>query len=350
MGAPCVSWVLDKGDLAGHNNPDWAPCRFAALLGHVAGFPDLGLLQGLRPIPGSSVDDEPARHRPGWAAGRATPRRFPRSPCPGRRGRRPAFPGSLATPTPQTFPVASPPTFGTGFGVDHHRWWSCTADRPTSTRLEPAARLRSFTHWFNCVYTFPSRLPDPDRLAVPTRPGVVGAAPTLRLRPQAQAAPSFKDLLRQANGGVLSPPPSTWRLVAHPNDTPERRRARHRGPPISACRCACNDLDRRVSSRERPERRRRVRGRPGGEIPATSNGSRAIWPHLRGATDAGDCDDSGALSAVQDISQRTVESHVDTSSRSSVWRRARRSSLGSSLQPSACGIGSRDPDGHGCGR
>ena len=28
-------------------------------------------------------------------------------------------PGSLATPTPQTFGVASPPTFGTGFGVDH---------------------------------------------------------------------------------------------------------------------------------------------------------------------------------------------------------------------------------------
>ena len=66
-------------------------CRFAAPLRHVAGFPDLGLLRGLRPIPGSSVDDGPARHHPGWVAGRATPRWFPRSPCTGRRGRRPAL-------------------------------------------------------------------------------------------------------------------------------------------------------------------------------------------------------------------------------------------------------------------
>ena len=66
-------------------------CGFAALLRHVVGFPDLGLLRGLRPISGSSVDDGPARHRPGWTAGRAIPRWFPRSPCTGRRGRCPAL-------------------------------------------------------------------------------------------------------------------------------------------------------------------------------------------------------------------------------------------------------------------
>ena len=101
-----------------------------------------------------------------------------------------------------------------------HRWWSCTADRPTSTRLEPAARLRSFTHWFKL------RLHLPVTLAGPGSSG--GADPSRRcrgcshphLRPQAQAAPSFKGLLRQANGGVLSPPPGTRRLVAH-------RTARH---------------------------------------------------------------------------------------------------------------------------
>ena len=53
-------------------------CGFAALLGHVVGFPDRRLLRGLRPNPGSSVDDGPARRRPHWAAGRATPRWLPR--------------------------------------------------------------------------------------------------------------------------------------------------------------------------------------------------------------------------------------------------------------------------------
>jgi hypothetical protein len=66
-------------------------CGFAALLGHVVGFPDRRLLRGLRPNSGSSVDDGPARRRPGWAAGRAIPSWFPRSPCTGRRGRCPAL-------------------------------------------------------------------------------------------------------------------------------------------------------------------------------------------------------------------------------------------------------------------
>ena len=30
------------------------------------------------------------------------------------------YPGSIATPTPQTFDVASPPTLKDGFGVSHH--------------------------------------------------------------------------------------------------------------------------------------------------------------------------------------------------------------------------------------
>ena len=52
-----------------------------------------------------------------------------------------------------------------------------------------------------------------------------------RLRPQARAAPSFKGLLRQAHGGVLSPPPGTWRLVAHPNVTSRVGTALAGGPP-----------------------------------------------------------------------------------------------------------------------
>ena len=63
-------------------------------------------------------------------------------------------------------------------------------------------------------YTFPSRLPDPGRLAVPARPVVVGAAPTRTLRFQGQAAPSFSNPLRRAAVGSLTPLDHR-RLVAH---------------------------------------------------------------------------------------------------------------------------------------
>ena len=116
-----------------------------------------------------------------------------------------------------------------------HTCWSCTADRPISTRLEPACRLRSFPHWFKL------RLHLPVSLAGPGPSG--GADPSRRcrgcshphLRPQARAAPSFKGLPRQANGGVLSPPPGTWRLVAHPNNGTERRRRSRTRRARSAC-------------------------------------------------------------------------------------------------------------------
>jgi hypothetical protein len=62
--------------------------------------------------------------------------------------------------------------------------------------VQPLVRFR---------YTFPSRLPGPSRLAMPTRPVVVGAAPARILRFQDQAAPSFSDPLRRATVGSLIP-------------------------------------------------------------------------------------------------------------------------------------------------
>jgi hypothetical protein len=49
--------------------------------------------------------------------------------------------------------------------------WSCAADRPTSTRLEPACRLRSFTHWFKLRLHLPISLagPRPSGGADPSR-------------------------------------------------------------------------------------------------------------------------------------------------------------------------------------
>ena len=74
--------------------------------------------------------------------------------------------------------------------------------------------LEGVHHWF-LSYTFPSCLPDPGRLAVPTRPVVVGAAPTLPCASRVRLPPASPSLLRQADGGVLSSPPGSWRLVAH---------------------------------------------------------------------------------------------------------------------------------------
>jgi hypothetical protein len=50
--------------------------------------------------------------------------------------------------------------------------------RPTSARFGAGRQLTGRQHWF-LAYTCSSCLPDPGRLAVPARPVVVGAAPTL---------------------------------------------------------------------------------------------------------------------------------------------------------------------------
>ena len=112
----------------------------------------------------------------GRQPGKATPRRFPRSPPSGRRASRPALPRqhrhayaagfqrglptSIERPAPE-----SPPSGGV----------RCT--RPASSRLEPVEHLRGVRHWFLSYGVSPC-LPDPRRLEVPTRPVVVRAAPT----------------------------------------------------------------------------------------------------------------------------------------------------------------------------
>jgi hypothetical protein len=90
-----------------------------------------------------------------------------------------------------------------------------TAYRPRSTRFESARRLRDFTRWF-LSYTFSSRLPDPRRLAVPTRPVVVRTASHPPRRPPDQAVLSFNRAAATAQRqGPSTPTRSQWRLVAH---------------------------------------------------------------------------------------------------------------------------------------
>ena len=114
--------------------------------------------------------------------------------------------------------------------------------RPISTRLEPVRSIEGLSAAGSLSYTFPPRLPDPGRLAVPARPVVVRAASHPLLHLQDQAALSFTGLLRQARGGALHPHPVSWRLVAHffvhaqhhPLSRVARGRARPRLRPLAS--------------------------------------------------------------------------------------------------------------------
>src|SRR4030095_13810637 len=92
---------------------------------------------------------------------------------------------------------------------------ACTAARPISTRLEPVLDLRGVDHWFSSAYTFPSRLPDPGRLAVPPRPVVVRAAPTLPSASQVRLPPASTACCDRPQTESFHLRPDTWSLVAH---------------------------------------------------------------------------------------------------------------------------------------
>jgi hypothetical protein len=92
---------------------------------------------------------------------------------------------------------------------------ACAAARPISARLEPVLALRGFDHWFSSAYTFPSRLPDPGHLAVPTRPVVVGAAPTLPGASRLGLPPASTACCDRPQAESFHLRPDTWNLVAH---------------------------------------------------------------------------------------------------------------------------------------
>src|SRR6266496_6221922 len=92
---------------------------------------------------------------------------------------------------------------------------ACAAARPISTRLEPVLALRGFDHWFSSAYTFPSCLPDPGRLAVPTRPVVVRAAPTLPGASRLGLPSASTTCCDRPQAESFHLRPDTWNLVAH---------------------------------------------------------------------------------------------------------------------------------------
>lgn len=116
------------------------------------------------------------------------------------------YPGSLATSTPQAFLVASPPAYSSRLrSHPPHDHGGCALRTGPNPPGWVSSTLTNFTRWF-LSYTFSSRLPDPPRLVVPERPGVVRTAFRPSRRLPGQAVLSFVALLRQGHGDGLSPP------------------------------------------------------------------------------------------------------------------------------------------------
>jgi len=118
-------------------------------------------------------------------------------------------PDSIATATPRTFTVASPPDRQAGFGVDPAPHQAAQGHAlHTDPDLPGSSRHWTYRASDSGSSRTPSRhcLPDPDRLTVPTRPVRCRGCSHPHLRSHARAAPSFTSQPRRASGGVISPP------------------------------------------------------------------------------------------------------------------------------------------------
>jgi hypothetical protein len=145
--------------------------------------------------------------------------RFPCSMCAGRQGWCPAFPRQPRHGYAAGLPRGLPGRKGRGGRSRRAPCCLFGARRALLTGPHPAGssrlcRLRGFHHWFTRRCTVLPCLPDPGRLAVPTRPVVVRAAPTLPGASQAGLPPASAGLLRQPSGGSFHPTRShsaSWR-------------------------------------------------------------------------------------------------------------------------------------------
>lgn len=105
-----------------------------------------------------------------------------------------------------TWPPHRPLRSGFGVRCDQFRSTLCTAARPISARFEPVQVLRDFRHWF--TYVVPSGLVCRTHRAwqchgVPALSGLLSA---LTVVPRIRLPPTSIKLLRQFDGGGLSPP------------------------------------------------------------------------------------------------------------------------------------------------
>jgi hypothetical protein len=133
-------------------------------------------------------------------------------------------PGSIATATPQTFSVASPPARQAGYELDHptvvvHR------TRPRSTRFELVPRLRSFTTGSSRIPSDLARRTRPVRRyqAVPALPALLPALPGVS-----------RDGLRSAPTGLRQPGEEDTHLLGFSAPHAPQAHLVHE-PPLTAC-------------------------------------------------------------------------------------------------------------------
>ena len=180
------------------------------------------LLRGLRPDLRPSTGNGPAPHST-WLDEHGRDRRtvptFTKQSI--SQGGAQLYSGSIATATPQTFTMASPPLELDGFGVDHtpanisgHVVTHCA---PAHIRQVGAGfAVTELPPLIHSRCTFWPRHADLHRLAVPAHPALVGAACHPPRRSPDQAAPRLHQAAATAQpAGSLTLPRSTRRLVAH---------------------------------------------------------------------------------------------------------------------------------------
>jgi len=213
-----------------------------------SGFPRLGVLRRLRPIPDRLAVGAPSPSCPPAADTQGRIRNGSRVHCGSlNEGGARLCPCGLAAGTPQPFPAAS-------LAAHAHRRGSSLPQpttgarriQPRSTRFELAPHQGDVTRRF-LTYSSPSRLPDPDHLAVLARPGFVRAAPTLPDTTRVGLPSASPPCCDRISGEGLSPPLEPQRLTAHPRPTAHRSVA-YVGPGGEP---PCRDGDSRAFTNQR---------------------------------------------------------------------------------------------------
>ena len=205
-------------------------CGFAAVLRHVVGFPDLGLRRGLPPHLGLISRRRTCPPPPTLGGGEGDPGLVPTFTVHRSTGEVPSF-APAALPHLRRRPSVWPPHRHSEPASESttHKWWSCTADRPTSTMLEPASRLWSFTRWFKPRLHLPVTLagPGPSGGTDPSRR--CRAAPTLPCVPRLRLPPASSRVWHECNLGHRTSPTGATRMT-RPNVT-----ANPTGPRTDRC-------------------------------------------------------------------------------------------------------------------
>ena len=185
------------------------------------GFPRLGVLRRLRPVPDRSADGGPSPTTAPDARRAGQDRDGSRVHCCSLdEGGARLCPCGIATATPQHFTVASRRASKTAqeFPDPTSSEWVRTAPGPyppDSSRRRIKGRKRRFL-----AYSSPSRSPDPHHLAVLARPGFVRAAPTLPGTSRIRLPSAPPPCCDRASGEGLSPPLEQQRLTAHRGSAP----------------------------------------------------------------------------------------------------------------------------------